>query len=987
MQTLSSPKSSFWRNGWFLILWLVGLGWLLPTAAHATHLRAGDIQAKVDTTPTRNPNRIFFKLTLYRDPTKVQQNTIRVYYGDGKTSDLDIPGGIPKTSEVSVSPTANVITFYFEHTYPGSGRYTASMVEANRVAGVINMTASVNQTFYISTTLTVDPGLGQNHLPVLRAPAIDAAAAGQVFLHNPAAYDADGDSLGFRLMQSQQVALIPNPLPASFIPTPSITNGYEYPNSQSFTSGGQSPKQVSFLDNNGNQLAQVGADASLTINRSGQLIWNAPLRVGTYNVAIIVEEWRKNALGYIKIGEVLRDMQIDVVATTNLPPVIKIPQDTCVVAGAVLNKSVTAVDGTGPNAPATPIQLFAYSGIIPPATFRQSTQGPPRAVGRFNWTTACENIAAQPYLVVFKAQDTPRTPPNSNDPPLIDEKTWRVTVVGPAPTNLQAAPTTNQRVLLTWASYPCLFSSQPGVLPTIQIYRRENSYPFTPGPCETGIPAAAGYTRIASIPANLTAYTDDNNGQGLTRGRTYCYRIYVTFPLPAGGASLASNESCATLSGRSAQITNVDVLTTAATNGQIAIKWTQPRPNVGSFNAPLGYRLSRSATGAAPFTLVTTKTSLTDTTYVDSDASLNTQDVQYTYQLVFFSAAAPQPGSAETSETSPLASSVRLNVVPNSLGRQNALTWTYNVPWDNSGRPTSIYRRVGTGTGAFSLLTTVTPSAGATSVTYADQGLTVGETYCYYVQTNGQYATPTNSLGQPILTNLLNRSQQICTVLIPTPCTPVLTVVPTNCDSLANVNQTSSTFDFLNQRYQNRLRWTLGNTPAGCSSDVAYFRIFYRSTADGPFTLIDSTTQYTYLHRVPLNTSGNTGGAGCYVVQAVNAAKVRSALSNVACQDNCVFFLLPNIFTPNGDDINEKFRPKTASPIVRTHIQVFNRWGRKVYESDKDPYINWDGGGPLGETGTSGKVSNGLYYYLAEVEFADFAGTKRTYKGWVEVAR
>jgi gliding motility-associated-like protein len=987
MQTLSSPKSSFWRSGWFLTFLLAGLGWLLPTAAHATHLRAGDIQAKVDTTPTRNPNRIFFKLTLYRDPRFVPQNTVRIYYGDGKTSDLDVAGGIPKASEVQVSPTASVITFYFEHTYPGSGRYTASMVEANRVAGVVNIPNSVNQTFYISTTLTVDPGLGQNHLPVLRAPAIDAAAAGQVFLHNPAAYDADGDSLGFRLMQSQQVALIPNPLPASFIPTPSTTSGYEYPNSQTFNANGQSPVQVPFLDNNGNQLAQVGAPASLTINSRGQLIWNAPLRTGTYNVAIIVEEWRKNSLGYIKIGEVLRDMQIDVVGTTNLPPVIKIPQDTCVVAGTILNKSVTAVDGTGPNAVATPVQLFAYSGIIPPATFRQSTQGPPRAVGRFNWNTACENIAAQPYFVVFKAQDTPHTPAIASDPPLIDEKTWRVTVVGPAPTNLQAAPTTNQRVLLTWASYPCLYSSQPGVLPTIRIYRRENSYPFTPGPCETGIPAAAGYTLIASIPANLTAYTDDNGGAGLTRGRTYCYRIYVTFPLPAGGASLASNESCATLTGRSALLTNVDVVTTAATNGQIAVKWTQPRPNTGSFNAPLGYRLSRSATGAAPFTLVTTKTSIADTTYLDSDPALNTQDVQYTYQLVFFSAATTQPGSAETTETSPLASSVRLNLVPNSLGRQNNLTWTYAVPWDNSGRPTSIYRRVGTGAGAFSLLTTVTPSAGATSVTYADQGLTVGETYCYYVQTNGQYATPANSLNQPLYTNLLNRSQQICAVLVPTPCTPVLTVAPINCDSLANRDQQDSKFNFANQRYQNRLRWTLGNTPSGCSSDVAYFRIYFRSTADGPFTLIDSTTQYTYLHQVPLNATGNTGGAGCYVVQAVNAAKVRSALSNVACQDNCVFFLLPNIFTPNGDDVNEKFRPKTASPIVRTHIQIFNRWGRKVYESDKDPYINWDGGGAPNEVGTSGKVSDGIYYYLAEVEFADFAATKRTYKGWVEIVR
>ncbi|TVT38234.1 hypothetical protein FNT36_18715 [Hymenobacter setariae] len=985
------PFSSIQRvNQYHLWLWvmlLAGLVGMLPRAAHASHLRAGDIQAKVDTTPTRNPNRIFFKLTLYRDsnPGNALQDEATLFFGDGKRSDP-----VRKTSEVTVGPQTTRIIFYFEHTYPGSGSYTASFIEANRPRGVINMTASDTQTFYLSTVITVDPGLGANQLPVLRAPAIDRAAAGQVFLHNPAAYDADGDSLAFRRMYSQRSLTYTNvsALPPTYNPDHVICAGFQYPNNQAYGVGTQRPVQVSYKDNNGVELAQIGDTAIFQMNaRTGQIVWNAPLRTGTYNVAFIVEEWRKNPLGaYIKRGEVLRDMQIIVSATTNLRPTITIPQDTCVVAGTVLSKSVTAVDGSGPNSPATAVQLAAYGGPLPPATFTQSTQGPPRAVGRFTWATQCENIANQPYIVVFKAQDTPPTAPT--DPPLIDEKAWRVTVVGPAPTNLQARPLAGERVLLTWNNYPCLTSSQPGVLPTIQIYRRENCYPFTPSACETGLPAAAGYTRIASIPANLTAYTDDNGGAGLPRGRTYSYRIYVTFPLPAGGASLASNEACLTLSGRSAQITNVDVLTTAATNGQIAIKWTQPRANSGSFNAPLGYRLSRSATGAAPFTLVTTKTSLADTTYVDSDPALNTQDVQYTYQLVFFSAAAPQPGSAETTETSPLASSVRLRLVPDGNAGLNTLTWTYQVPWDNSSKPTLIFRRTGSAnTGPYTQVATLTPGAGATSATYIDRGLTKGETYCYYVQTNGQYATPTNSLGQPLLTNLLNRSQQQCAVLIPTPCTPVLTIAPPNCDSLADVNQTSSTFDFINQRYQNRLRWTLGSTPAGCSSDVAYFRIFFRPTAEGVFTLIDSTTQYTYLHQVPLNTAGNTGGAGCYVVQAVTAAKVRSALSNVACQDNCVFFLLPNIFTPNGDDINEKFRPKTASPIARTHIQVFNRWGRKVYESDKDPYINWDGGGPLGETGANGKVSNGLYYYLAEVEFADFAGTKRTYKGWVEVAR
>ncbi|RZL05160.1 MAG: hypothetical protein EOO62_19760, partial [Hymenobacter sp.] len=413
------------RHAWRWVMLLAALGWLLPGAAHATHLRAGDIQAKVDTTPTHNPNRIFFKLTLYRDigPNTATQDNATLFFGDGKRSDI-----INKTSEVNIGFQTSRIIFYFEHTYPGSGSYTASFIEVNRSANVVNMTTSVGQSFYLSTVITIDPGLGQNHLPVLRAPAIDRAAVGQVFLHNPAAYDADGDSLAFRRMKSQRSLTYPGTvgsLPAFYIPDHVPCEGFQYPNSQAYGVPPQRPVQVSFKDNNGVELAQIGDTAIFQMNaRTGQIVWNAPLRIGIYNVAFVVEEWRRNALGYIKIGEVLRDMQIIVVAAANLRPTITIPQDTCVVAGTILSKSVTAVDGSGPNAPATAVQLTAYGGPLPPATFTQSTQGPPRAVGRFTWATQCENIANQPYIVVFKAQDTP--PATSADPPLIDEKTWRV---------------------------------------------------------------------------------------------------------------------------------------------------------------------------------------------------------------------------------------------------------------------------------------------------------------------------------------------------------------------------------------------------------------------------------------------------------------------------------------------------------------------------------------------------------------------------------
>ena len=211
----------------------------------------------------------------------------------------------------------------------------------------------------------------------------------------------------------------------------------------------------------------------------------------------------------------------------------------------------------------------------------------------------------------------------------------------------------------------------------------------------------------------------------------------------------------------------------------------------------------------------------------------------------------------------------------------------------------------------------------------------------------------------------------------------MLALQPTNCDSLANLQE----FPKLDERYTNRLRWTLSALPTGCDATIASYRVYYRPAPTGRFTLLGTTTQTSYVH------PNLTFSGGCYAVQAIAPSGVASDTSNVACQDNCVFFKLPNIFTPNGDNQNAVFRPKNSSPVRSVRFQAFNRWGVKVFENTTTAadrvLINWDGGGPRGESGagSAARVSDGIYYYLAEVEFADFANTRRTYKGWVEIIR
>ncbi|OGX89631.1 hypothetical protein BEN47_19575, partial [Hymenobacter lapidarius] len=768
------------RLGLLAAVLLVGLG-LMPEKASASHIRAGDIQAKGDTTQNAplGSRRVFFKMVLYTDivgiggQTPAKQPTATIFFGDGTSSCLDAVPRAGGERSIPGNTDSALNIYFFEHTYPSSGEFTVSFIGENRNGGVLNMDNSINQSFYISTTFTLDPALNINRFspnrsPILTTPAIDKGATGQVFLHNPGGFDADGDSLSFKLQDSRKVALgvegtlgAPCTLGNGAVatgnnrPLPVTVPNYRFPADPILTGG--AAVQVPYA---GVPVGRPGEAAIFVQDiNTGQITWNAPSRAGIYNVAMVVEEWRRTPAGRRKIGEVIRDIQIIITNTANLRPIITIPEDICVIAGETVTGLVTAVDGVSPTSPQTPVTLFAFSGIIPPARFTQTATGPPTARGTFVWQTQCANVARLPYLVVFKAQDNP-SPVTAANPPLIDEKTWRITVVGPPPQNLRAAPDAStglNRSLLTWNTYTCANAQ------FIHIYRKENPSGFVPGPCETGIPASSGYVRIATVPASATSFTDNNTnagGQnlGLERGKTYCYRIYADFPGPAFGASIASAEACASFVGRAAQLKNVDVEVTSATQGQIAVRWTQPRPAAGTvFDGTPSFVLSR-AEGLAPtaFTPVRTFTSLNDTSFVDT--GLNTLDRQYTYQLEFIRSFSN--GSLPVREVAAPASSVRVTVVPNNPPTSFTVSWTYRVPWNNSLKPVVIYRRNGAAGSPYVQIATAPTTATGGTYQDRDPALVKGQTYCYYVRTEGQYA-PTGYLS-----SLLNKSQEQCAALI-----------------------------------------------------------------------------------------------------------------------------------------------------------------------------------------------------------------------------
>lgn len=78
---------------------------------------------------------------------------------------------------------------------------------------------------------------------------------------------------------------------------------------------------------------------------------------------------------------------------------------------------------------------------------------------------------------------------------------------------------------------------------------------------------------------------------------------------------------------------------------------------------------------------------------------------------------------------------------------------------------------------------------------------------------------------------------------------------------------------------------------------------------------------------------------------------------------------IPNIITPNGDGLNDTFRPQ-GLPAGPLQLHVFSRWGQPVFET-ANYALDWN----------APNLPAGLYYYLLQAP-----GLPLT-KGWIEVVR
>ncbi len=104
-----------------------------------------------------------------------------------------------------------------------------------------------------------------------------------------------------------------------------------------------------------------------------------------------------------------------------------------------------------------------------------------------------------------------------------------------------------------------------------------------------------------------------------------------------------------------------------------------------------------------------------------------------------------------------------------------------------------------------------------------------------------------------------------------------------------------------------------------------------------------------------------------------------TATINLLVTDTLLPVIVPNVFTPNGDQINDVFFVE-GKDLVSLHCAIYDRWGLKLYEWN-DPKDGWNGK----NAATGQSVSDGTYYYI--LTYTDRKGKMTSGTGFLELIK
>lgn len=135
--------------------------------------------------------------------------------------------------------------------------------------------------------------------------------------------------------------------------------------------------------------------------------------------------------------------------------------------------------------------------------------------------------------------------------------------------------------------------------------------------------------------------------------------------------------------------------------------------------------------------------------------------------------------------------------------------------------------------------------------------------------------------------------------------------------------------DTIRVAYDTRPRFTLGPDQSFCAGDGLILKPGLQAVGTSYLWQDGSTNAYYEVLQ-----------EGTYSLQLTNHCG--STLDSVFITRGICKLYVPTAFTPNGDGLNDVFRAGYTPVVTEFHMEVFNRWGQKIYATNHIKE-GWDG--------------------------------------------
>lgn len=206
--------------------------------------------------------------------------------------------------------------------------------------------------------------------------------------------------------------------------------------------------------------------------------------------------------------------------------------------------------------------------------------------------------------------------------------------------------------------------------------------------------------------------------------------------------------------------------------------------------------------------------------------------------------------------------------------------------------------------------------------------------------------------------------------------TPIVNVAGTYTLTVSNPTtgcSATSTVDVINAV-------PVASISADVTSGFAPLSVTFTNTSTNANTFAwDFANGSTATFTTTQSTSTSYNTAGTYSVIMIASSGLCSDTAMVVIVVNDGFSIeIPNVFTPNDDNINDLFTI-TSTGVKEIQLVIFNRWGQKMYEFN-GPKASWDG-----VTSNGQKASDGTYFYF--IKATGFDGKEYEKNGSVSLYR